>query len=141
MAEGNQWFLDGNPITDATGQTYNVTQSGSYTVQVSSGGCVSEASEAFTVTNLSDNLASLASTFLLYPNPVSNVLSVDWNAETKLKPTVLEIFSIDGRSKVIQTVQPQTGNISINMNAFRNGLYILKLKGEGFTLQKKIIKQ
>jgi hypothetical protein len=38
---GNQWYLDGGPINNATGQTYSATLQGSYTVVVTNGGCTS----------------------------------------------------------------------------------------------------
>jgi hypothetical protein len=38
-ASGNQWFLNGNPIGDATNQQYVATTSGNYTVTVTELGC------------------------------------------------------------------------------------------------------
>lgn len=48
-ATGNQWYLNGVIISGATGQTYTTTQSGSYTVIVTTGGCVSATSPAVVV--------------------------------------------------------------------------------------------
>jgi hypothetical protein len=44
-----QWFLDGGPISGAVNQTYSASATGSYTVQVTSGGCTA-VSSAQTVT-------------------------------------------------------------------------------------------
>jgi hypothetical protein len=41
---GNQWFLNGNAITGATNNTYNVTTAGTYTVKVTVNGCTSTTS-------------------------------------------------------------------------------------------------
>src|SRR5205823_1566228 len=49
-ASGNQWYLDGNPIGGATGNTYNATLSGGYTVVVTLLGCTSATSSITTVT-------------------------------------------------------------------------------------------
>ena len=49
-ASGNQWYLNGNPITGGTNQTFDVTASGSYTVTVTTLGCVSSPSDPAVVT-------------------------------------------------------------------------------------------
>src|SRR6185369_8846259 len=43
-ANGNQWYLNGNPIGGATNQTYVATASGNYTVVETTSGCSSGAS-------------------------------------------------------------------------------------------------
>jgi hypothetical protein len=50
-ASGNQWYLDGNPITGETDQVYIATASGNYTVAVTtSDGCASGPSAPTTIT-------------------------------------------------------------------------------------------
>jgi predicted outer membrane repeat protein len=49
-ATGNQWYVDGNPIGGATGNSISATASGSYTVVVTANGCSSAASAATAVT-------------------------------------------------------------------------------------------
>ena len=49
-ATGNQWYLNGNPISGATNQSFSATAAGSYTVIVTANGCPSAASAATTVT-------------------------------------------------------------------------------------------
>jgi hypothetical protein len=49
-ASGNQWYLNGNPIGGAMGQTYVAGAAGDYTVVVTTSGCSSAASAATTVT-------------------------------------------------------------------------------------------
>jgi hypothetical protein len=50
-ASGNQWFLNGNPIGGATGQTFGATATGNYTVETTNGnGCTSATSLATMVT-------------------------------------------------------------------------------------------
>ncbi|MES2287813.1 MAG: T9SS type A sorting domain-containing protein [Bacteroidota bacterium] len=46
---GNQWYLNGAIIPAATSQTYTTTQSGSYTVIVTTNGCVSATSAAVVI--------------------------------------------------------------------------------------------
>src|SRR5204863_420802 len=49
-AIGNQWFLNGSPIGGAVNATYSATATGSYAVQVSTGGCPSAVSAGTSVT-------------------------------------------------------------------------------------------
>ena len=49
-ATGNQWYSSGSPIAGATGQTYNATVTGSYTVVVTLLGCTGPSSSATSVT-------------------------------------------------------------------------------------------
>lgn len=49
-SSGNQWYRDDSAIAGANGQTYDATQSGSYTVKNNSNGCLSNASTAVIVT-------------------------------------------------------------------------------------------
>jgi len=49
-ASGNQWSLNGNPITGATNQSFVATASGNYTATVTTLGCVSSASDPAVVT-------------------------------------------------------------------------------------------
>src|SRR5690606_33043320 len=53
-AEGNQWYLDGEIIAGATGNTYTATQSGTYSVEVDLGGCVTFTSVDFLVTGIDE---------------------------------------------------------------------------------------
>src|SRR6202022_3123648 len=45
-ATGNQWYLNGGPISSATSQAYVASASGNYTVVVTTSGCASTASAA-----------------------------------------------------------------------------------------------
>ena len=49
-ANGNQWYLNGNPIGGATNQVYSATAAGNYTNTVTTSGCTSSPSTATTVT-------------------------------------------------------------------------------------------
>lgn len=49
-ATGNQWYLNGNPIGDATNQLYSATVAGGYTTIITSNSCTSAASAQTDVT-------------------------------------------------------------------------------------------
>lgn len=50
-ATGNQWYLNGTAISGAVNQTYTTTQSGSYTVIVTTNGCTSATSAAVIISS------------------------------------------------------------------------------------------
>jgi gliding motility-associated-like protein len=48
-----QWFLDGQPVSGATGATLNAVQAGTYTVQlISSAGCTTQVTNSITLTSI-----------------------------------------------------------------------------------------
>jgi hypothetical protein len=71
---GNQWFLNGNAIGSATGQTFVATTGGNYTVTSTVNGCTSGASSATAVTvNLIPNsmISTLSTTIICNGSPVT----------------------------------------------------------------------
>jgi hypothetical protein len=72
---GNQWFFNGQPITNATSSTLVPTGEGAYTVEVTnSSGCTS-VSEPFGYFP-STIVDAEKSSFLVYPNPTINTLYI-----------------------------------------------------------------
>ncbi|WP_373524520.1 glycosyl hydrolase [Aquiflexum sp.] len=70
-SEGNQWFLDGELIADATGESLEVSSFGTFTVQVSIDNCVSEFSDEITLIVNSTRM-EIGGEIIIYPNPVES---------------------------------------------------------------------
>jgi hypothetical protein len=83
---GNQWYLDGDPIIGATGQSYTATEDGMYTVVVTINGFASAPSNKihFVTTDVKDILDE--SGVEIYPNPNRGLFTVaiDLNGACKL---------------------------------------------------------
>ena len=77
-ATGNQWYLNGVAISGATSQTYTTTQSGSYTVIVTTSGCVSATSAAVVISSTFTASVIIATT--TGSNPSCNGSSVTFTA-------------------------------------------------------------
>ncbi|PWT87230.1 MAG: hypothetical protein C5B55_15125, partial [Blastocatellia bacterium] len=88
-ANGNQWYLNGNPIGGATAQQYVATASGDYTVTATNGGCTSAASAAITVT--------------VNPPPVSPTIAKSFN------PTSIALNATSTLSFTINDPNTTTG--------------------------------
>jgi len=88
-AAGNQWLLNGNPISGATNQTFTVSAAGNYSVTVTSGSC-SATSNPVTVTQSTLD-ATLTASNANCANPNSGVITI--NATGGLAPYS---YSLDG---------------------------------------------
>jgi hypothetical protein len=75
----NQWLRSGVPITGATSQTYNVSQTGRYSVQGNVNGCGEALSNEIAVTILATE-PLLSAHVRAYPNPTANQLIVEVDA-------------------------------------------------------------
>ena len=138
-AAGNQWYLNGNPIPGATGQTYEALQTGNYTVVVTLNGC-STTSPVFQVTfvGLEESNASLIS---VYPNPVSNTLFIDTRKSTEAVNGI-SVLDVTGRIVLTSTASNADKILPIDVSQLRQGVYLLELNaGPGVTRKKFTIER
>ncbi|HET6559003.1 MAG TPA: right-handed parallel beta-helix repeat-containing protein [Prolixibacteraceae bacterium] len=132
---GNQWYNENGLIVGANLQQYTATSDGNYYVIVSSGGCISNPSNTIKLLNTSSGFEEIQqSTILVYPNPMTNVLSIEIKGNTKKKG--FEIINSTGQvvfkgfiveKKVVQTAD------------FPSGIYMIKIEsGNTFELKSTI---
>jgi hypothetical protein len=79
---------------------------------------------------------STAANLNIYPNPVSNTLTIDnlQNANT------IELFSIDG--KIVQSISVNSASAQIDVENLTNGIYMLQIEfADGSTHRQRISKQ
>ncbi|MEN8157471.1 MAG: LamG-like jellyroll fold domain-containing protein [Bacteroidota bacterium] len=73
----------------------------------------------------------------IYPNPTKGIVTISSGA----KISTIEVYSISG-SRMISLINDQSSEISIDLNEFANGIYLLHLKAEdGAAKISKIVKQ
>lgn len=130
-ASGNQWFLNGSPITGATSQNYTATTSGAYTVQVTdTSGCISSVSTATTVTITGINDLTQNIEGVVYPNPTTGILHI--KSETGTQDTV-SVFDTQG--KLLKQVRNEK---DIDLSMFGNGIYYLSIKNGQNIINQKV---
>ena len=64
--------------------------------------------------------------FAVYPNPANSILNIDSNIQENIKITIVDIT---GKSLTEQTLK--TGNNTINISSFANGVYFIKTEKGG----------
>ncbi|GAB3267947.1 hypothetical protein GCM10027347_37150 [Larkinella harenae] len=146
-ASGNQWLLNGVPISGATQQTYNARQSGRYSVRANVNGCaelVSQEIQLDVVTSVNPPVVS-AARLLVSPNPASRLVSIIFVPESGKRHTYSGLL-VDARGRVVRsTVLAQTATDYagvLDVSTVAAGLFFVLIQDEqGQTIQRsKVLK-
>jgi len=137
--DGNQWYRNGEIIPGATGSVYNATKSGTYTVEVDLGGCITTASVDFLVTGIDE----IATDRVLSPfeNPFTDVLRISVASPSPVEQ--ISVFNTLG-TKVGDLSLTRAGNVTegvIDMSSSTSGMYLVKTLLEGRVYTIKVIKK
>jgi len=129
-----EWYLNGVLKGTGTQISMNVTEAGVYTLTLKMLGssCVFETNTSFSVTQESTvgiETAIDASGFIVYPNPMRDVLNVKIN--DKIGFTTLSIHDAAGRLIHKEVLNGAKGEqvIQVQMNDYAAGLYQITLEG------------
>ena len=143
-ATGNQWYFENAlgsfPVSGANGQTYLPIVTGSYYTIVTGGGCSSDSSNIIYVVITGINEFSTSSV-LIYPNPVTNTLYVDFTG-VLTGSTDIEIMNSLGQlvNKVSFENIAKDAVKEFNMSVFPKGIYFMRIKNEHlFHVEKLVI--
>lgn len=133
----NQWFLNGNPIAGATGQSWWALQNGTYTVQQVNGTCLSAMSAPVVVT-LSTGLPEEKTDpdLTIYPNPAKEFLFVAF----KTGAAYQEITVTNLQGQTIRNIAVnQQGPLKIDLKNLPAGVYIISARAASHVRHQKII--
>lgn len=122
-----QWYLDGQPISGATGQSHTITADGSYSVVVAGNTCPSEVVTVTTgITDVADNTLG----FGVYPNPNNGIFTVVFNSQDKESYT-LEVRDVLGALISKEEITHFAGAYSQQLDMVHKGkgLYTISLSG------------
>ena len=125
---GNQWMLNGAPIVGATGATYHPDQSGSYTVQATVMGCVSDLSAPYYFTSKGVVDLGNGQFVNLFPNPVRNSLNVYWNINGN---PALDIVISDLQGRTMKTLLKVSNGTVVDLTGLPRGVYNVKVYSAG----------
>lgn len=130
-SQGNQWFLNEVPLPNATGRFHTATESGFYSVQVTLDGCASPMSDLFNHLLVSLDERSFEKEVLVFPNPASHIINIQYRNEPTRKISRIEVFNQIGQSIFLASQANQ-----VDISGCASGLYFMKLYDENNTVIK-----
>ncbi len=139
-----QWFLNDEPIPNATQAFYVPNQSGNYTVAVSNEAtCTSFAQTVNVVLTNVVNPQNLPIAIHTYPNPVNDFFFIGYTLE-QLSQVRMDLYQIDGSFsgnllQQQQTIGQYQQKIDLDKFALSSGLYIVHITINQQSFYQKIL--
>lgn len=137
---GNQWYKDGMLIDGAISNEYEVTSSGSYSVNVTNGQCSETSIERVMQITALNETSFAYDEILIYPNPVGNEdLTVNFDSsQEEFKNAIV----LDNSGRMIKNIEidKSDSDLKINFNEYENGIYYIKLIGVKSKFIYKVLK-
>lgn len=123
-------------ISGQNGQLFTPTEDGSYAVQITKNGCV-DTTDCVVLNTLGlEDVSNLEVS--VYPNPISDILTVDFGSEVQLD----NLFITDAWGRIIYNNSNLTTQVfKIDLSKESNGIYFLNIQSDQKTKVLKIIKQ
>jgi dienelactone hydrolase len=129
-----QWYYNNSPINNATSQFFTATQDGSYTVKVTyQYGCITSAPYAYS--NVGVGIDENIIAFKLFPNPVSNVLTIN-----NLSGRIATYTLLDLSGRPILTFESQDAIVAMDFSAVSLGNYFVNIEGFAGKKTYRIVK-
>jgi|GEM_PF-2810784 len=138
-APNYQWYFNGNAISGATQQTYNITQSGNYYVVATGGGTCIDTSNIIEATYNPDNILEyyVLENVSVFPNPASEVLNIVFDSELRKQNYEVEIVTVAGQTILKSAISNQQS--LINISALSEGIYIVRISTDSAQRQMKLV--
>lgn len=135
-----QWFLNGEPIDGATGQSYEPMENGSYSViYTNEDGCVGSAtSEVLVVINTGLDLNNAKEQGLqAWPNPTEGQLLL-----RGMPPTgTVQVTILDAMGRTVDAFTTTGSSANIDIGAMQSGVYWLRTTVDNAQQVLRIVKQ
>jgi hypothetical protein len=130
-----QWYLNGQPISGATSQTYAATYNGVYVVRITdANGCVYRYSEGLVYTDGTSTAGmneSKLSDLNIYPNPSTGIFQLNGSFTNAA-------FSVAVFDNLGQEVFASENKTSLDLSDLKNGSYLVFITTTGGSVTKRI---
>ncbi|MCX2742058.1 S8 family serine peptidase [Pontibacter anaerobius] len=140
LPEGNQWYLDGQPLEGATGQRFTPTLNGQYSVITFKDGCVSDMSLAYRY-ELESAERDVAPELMVFPNPSADgkfSYTVETSSPENLSLTVVDLLGKQLYTASVRQINGQYKGM-VDLSKHANGLYIVRLQHGDQVYTRKIM--
>lgn len=129
---GNQWYVDGAIIQNATSNSYTAPAGGSYQVMVTDGNGCTAMSNPFPMTVGINENRSNSNQISIYPNPTQNSITLILPESVNSFETI--IWDICGKIML-----KNNNEKTINLSSLNNGIYFIEIKYDGKSMQRSKI--
>lgn len=119
---GNQWFLNGELIPNATGENLEVSSFGTFSVQVSIDGCISKISDEITLIVNSTKL-EIGGEIIVYPNPAEYQIFIK-GISSPIRSA--DLVDTAGRAHPF-TFEEFSEGYSMNISNLPSGVYMVRI--------------
>jgi hypothetical protein len=139
-ATGNQWYLDGNPIPGATGQTYTATGNGNYTVVVTIAGCSSATSNTIAIIDTQVAQQNTDAGLTIFPNPNDGNFTLSFNV-ADAGDYRIRITNALGQLVYDEDLTGHKGEYrkQVDLSQFGKGVYTMSLTNTKNEVVRKIL--
>lgn len=135
--ESIQWFKDGVAIANATNSSFEVKETGSYSVQFSNRGCQTNSGPVdFLISGVDENPKGFK--FNVFPNPVSDYLKIGGPVD---QIEAVRMFSASGAKAEFSPIANESGQMILDIKNLKKGFYFLNIStGKNIVLFKVLKK-
>ncbi|MDB2573002.1 hypothetical protein N9X81_04685, partial [Schleiferiaceae bacterium] len=137
IADGNQWYFNGNILQGETNDTLRPLNFGNYSVRVEdTNGCegVMSAMQFYNSVGIAEDLERMIK---LYPNPTSGKISLELGG---LDLEVIRV--IDGRGRLVREISSCDDYCQIDISEMGDGMYqLVFITSEGLFVSKSVVLQ
>ncbi|MEO8150503.1 MAG: T9SS type A sorting domain-containing protein, partial [Bacteroidia bacterium] len=135
----NQWLMNGNIIAGATNNTYTVTLTGWYSVQVTdSNGCTNVSDSIFMDLTGVHDISNSFEMIRLIPNPTTSEFQIS-GLEFHINDVVIVTDALGKIVYEIKIAEP-TSNLKLQTTNYLNGIYFVNVKTGKLAFTLKLMK-